>query len=156
LYGLELKRGALDFLDLPIAVESGIAGCLKIIIPWDKLTVKPVVLTINDVWLISKPLSSFDFTKETEEDLESKWQKKLNEIKKMQERWEKQQAKRWGGIHEAKSVSLVDRVIFSIMQLIEVRINHVHVLFEDTTSDEKKSIHSSFGYRQYCFTIGFL
>ena len=137
LYGLELKRGALDFLNLPIAVESGIAGCLKIIIPWDKLTVKPVVLTINDVWLISKPLSSFDFTKETEEDLESKWQKKLNEIKKMQERWEKQQAKRWGGIHEAKSVSLVDRVIFSIMQLIEVRINHVHVLFEDTTSDEK-------------------
>ena len=69
LYGLELKRGALDFLNLPIAVESGIAGCLKIIIPWDKLTVKPVVLTINDVWLISKPLSSFDFTKETEEDL---------------------------------------------------------------------------------------
>ena len=65
LYGLELKRGALDFLNLPIAVEIGIVGCLKIIVPWDKLYVKPVVLTINDVWLISKPLSSFDFTKES-------------------------------------------------------------------------------------------
>ena len=35
------------------------------------------------------------------------------------------------GWYMKQNVSLVDES-FSIMQLIEVRINHVHVLFEDT------------------------
>ena len=91
MYGLELKRGALDFLDLPVAVEKGIVGCLKVIVPWNELSKKQVIVTLSDIWLISKPLSSFDFTKETDEEEESKWQKKLAEIKKMQERWEQHQ-----------------------------------------------------------------
>ena len=118
MYGLELKRGALDFLDLPVAVEKGIVGCLKVIVPWNELSKKPVFVTLSDIWLISKPLSSFDFTKETDEEEESKWQKKVAEIKKMQERWEQHQAKRWGGVFETKGLSLTDKFIYAIMQLI--------------------------------------
>ena len=54
----------------------------------------------------------------------------------MQERWEQHQAKRWGGVYETKGLSLTDKFIYAYAAN-EVRINHVHVLFEDTTSDEK-------------------
>ena len=136
-YGLELKRGALDFLKIPIAVEEGILGCLEIVIPWDKLSTKPVVVTISDLWLVAKPLSSFDFTEETEEDVARKSTEKKKAIKALQERWEQQQAKRWGGVSIGKTPTMIEKIIHTILQLIEVRINHVHILFEDVTTDEK-------------------
>ena len=124
-YGLELKRGALDFLQLPIAVEEGILGCLQITIPWDKLSSKPVVVTISDLWLVAKPLSSFDFTEETKEDEARKSKEKKKAISALQERWEQQQAKRWSGASIEKTPSMIEKAIHTILQLIEVRINHV-------------------------------
>ena len=137
-YGLELKRGALDFLKLPIAVEEGILGGLQIVIPWNELSTKPVVVTINDLWVVAKPLASFDFTQESEEDLERKFKEKLQRLDHLQAKWEQQEAKRWGGVSTTKAPGIVERIVHTVSELIEVNVNHVHVMFEDITSHEEQ------------------
>ena len=69
LYGLEVRREALDGLQLPIAVKRGLLGHLKLSIPWgnienvffrrgrgEKPNKKAVEIIISDVFIIAAPL----------------------------------------------------------------------------------------------------
>ena len=69
LYGLEVRREALDGLQLPIAVKRGLLGHLKLSIPWgnienvffrrgrgEKPNKKAVEIIISDIFIIAAPL----------------------------------------------------------------------------------------------------
>ena len=112
LHGVELKQGALDELQLPIAVRHGIIGSLTINIPWETVlkvsastdVPEPTVL-IDDVLLIAQPLSSFDTVAgQVDADFfERAWQKKKQKIEKHAKRWAERLARRWTGTVQSKA-----------------------------------------------------
>ena len=56
---LELEPSALEGLGLPITVKAGSLKKLVLKVPWSSLSSKPVVATVDDVYLIVGPNSDF-------------------------------------------------------------------------------------------------
>jgi len=52
---LELNESILDFLDLPLSLQAGHLGRLKIEIPWSSLLNKPTVFTVEKLSLLICP-----------------------------------------------------------------------------------------------------
>jgi vacuolar protein sorting-associated protein 13A/C len=50
-----LKREGMDSLNLPITINSGFVQRLSVQIPWSNLSSKPVVVTIEDVFVVATP-----------------------------------------------------------------------------------------------------
>ena len=60
LENLQLKREALDQLDLPITVKGGFLGKLTLNIPWKQLKSKPATVKIEKVFILAGPKSAND------------------------------------------------------------------------------------------------
>jgi hypothetical protein len=62
---LELEPSALEGLGLPITVKAGSLKKLVLKVPWSSLSSKPVVATVDDVYLIVGPNSDFTISDTT-------------------------------------------------------------------------------------------
>ena len=62
LHDLELRKDALAFLELPIGVDRGVLGRVRLTMPWDDLKNKPILLEIDDLYLLARPLTAFKDT----------------------------------------------------------------------------------------------
>ena len=52
---LELKKEALDALELPILVRGGFLGSVKINIPWTNIKSQPASIEITGLYLLAGP-----------------------------------------------------------------------------------------------------
>ena len=59
LVGLEIKRNALDFLNLPIKITRGCLGSLRVSIPWSSLLSAPIEISFSDIVAVAEPQTSF-------------------------------------------------------------------------------------------------
>lgn len=59
LKNLHIKGEALAELNLPITVIRGILGSLELQVPWKNLSSKPVVVKVDDIYILCGPQKTF-------------------------------------------------------------------------------------------------
>uniref|UniRef100_A0A286Y024 Vacuolar protein sorting 13 homolog D n=1 Tax=Cavia porcellus TaxID=10141 RepID=A0A286Y024_CAVPO len=120
LENLPLKKDALKELELPFEVKAGFIGKATLQIPFYRPHVDPWVISISGLHLIGAPEKVQDFNDEKEELLERERKKAL--LQALEEKWKK---------GESYWYSVTASVVTRIVENIELKIQDVHLRFED-------------------------
>ncbi|XP_047356214.1 vacuolar protein sorting-associated protein 13C-like isoform X2 [Vespa velutina] len=117
---LKLKPEALYQLGLPIRVEAGLIGKIILKIPWTGLLSQPVVIYIEDIFIVAVPILYGQYNMEL--------QKKLlrAEKRKILEDLEGDEAFTAG-----LPLNFFDGIVTSIMRNFQITINNIHIRYEE-------------------------
>ncbi|XP_063238425.1 intermembrane lipid transfer protein VPS13A-like [Bacillus rossius redtenbacheri] len=126
LLDLRLKPEALYELDLPIEVKAGTVGRISLSIPWAGLTSQPVVITIEDVYVLAGPVVDRQFDPETDKRLmRAAKRRKLDAL----------QDDSFFGQGSPDSKSFFEHLATTIMNNLQVFARNIHVRYEDAVSN---------------------
>ncbi|XP_007940863.1 vacuolar protein sorting-associated protein 13D [Orycteropus afer afer] len=125
LENLPLKKDALKELELPFEVKAGFIGKVTLQIPFYRPHVDPWVISISSLHLIGAPEKIQDFNDQKEKLLERERKKAL--LQALEEKW-KNECKQKG---ESYWYSVTASVVTRIVENIELKIQDVHLRFED-------------------------
>ncbi|KAK2588797.1 hypothetical protein KPH14_001672 [Odynerus spinipes] len=116
---LKLKPEALYQLGLPIRVEAGLIGKIILKIPWTGLLSQPVVIYIEDIFIVAVPMLYGPYNMEL--------QKKLlrAEKKKILEDLEDET------FTTGLPLNFFDGIVTSIMKNFQITINNIHIRYEE-------------------------
>ncbi|XP_029434245.1 vacuolar protein sorting-associated protein 13D isoform X2 [Rhinatrema bivittatum] len=131
LENLPLKKDALKELELPFEVKAGFIGKITLQIPFYRPHVDPWVISISKLHLIGAPEKQTDFDGEKELLLERNHKKAL--LKALEEKWKNEQQQKGESYWYSVTASVVTRIVDNI----ELRIQDVHLRFEDGVSNPK-------------------
>ncbi|RZF33558.1 hypothetical protein LSTR_LSTR008204 [Laodelphax striatellus] len=121
---LKLKPDALYELDLPIEVKVGTIGRVSLHIPWSGLYSQPVIVEVEDVYLIAGPITDREYDSEKEKRLSrASKRKKLEDL----------EAENLLGSDAPESRSFIENLITTIMNNLQVYVHNIHIRYEDRT-----------------------
>ncbi|XP_034358412.1 LOW QUALITY PROTEIN: intermembrane lipid transfer protein VPS13D [Arvicanthis niloticus] len=126
LENLPLKKDALKELELPFEVKAGLIGKVTLQIPFYRPHVDPWVISISGLHVIVAPEKIQDFNDEKEKLLERERKKAL--LQALEERWKSERRQQKG---EPYWYSVTASVVTRIVENIELKIQDVHLRFED-------------------------
>ena len=134
-----MKENALDALDLPFQIKHGRIGILSASIPWSSLYTSPVIFKLSNVLVIAAPnvdFSTFDEDKAIKAAQLAK-QKLLQSIEEaFQKQKEKEKIKKSNSKEDKESKDdFVTKLTAQIIKNVQIRIDKVHVRFEDKFTD---------------------
>ncbi|XP_017078120.1 vacuolar protein sorting-associated protein 13 [Drosophila eugracilis] len=128
LQNLKIRENALDDLDLPVQLIYGYLGKLVLKIPWKNLYSQPVIVNIEDLYVLVSPNNNVQYNAEKEAkyemDLKTAALDALEAARKKE--LEKDQAKHDAGFAEKLTAQIVNN--------LQVQITNVHLRYEDTTT----------------------
>uniref|UniRef100_A0A8C8S437 Vacuolar protein sorting 13 homolog D n=1 Tax=Pelusios castaneus TaxID=367368 RepID=A0A8C8S437_9SAUR len=125
LENLPLKKDALKELELPFEVKAGFIGKITLQIPFYRPHVDPWVISISKLHLIGAPEKQENFDEEREKLLERENKKAL--LLALEEKWKKEQQQKGESYWYSVTASVVTRIV----ENIELKIQDVHLRFED-------------------------
>lgn len=132
LRNLELRREALDQLNLPLNVVEGHVGTLTLAIPWSNLRGKPVRVDIEDVFILAAPKEETQFNAEEEERrAHAVKMEKLDSAELLKER----NTEGMSPEEQKKNQSFTASLTTAIIDNLQVTVKNIHVRYEDTISD---------------------
>ncbi|KAM8927222.1 intermembrane lipid transfer protein VPS13D [Pelodytes ibericus] len=129
LENLPLKKDALKELELPFEVTAGFIGKIRIQIPFYRPHLDPWVISISKLHLIGSPDNFEDFDEFKETLLEKTRKKAL--LKALEEKWKNAQEQKGESYWYSVTASIVTRIVDNI----ELKIQDVHLRFEDGQTD---------------------
>ncbi|MBZ3873811.1 Vacuolar protein sorting-associated protein 13D [Sciurus carolinensis] len=136
LENLPLKKDALKELELPFEVKAGFIGKVTLQIPFYRPHVDPWVISISSLHLIGAPEKIQDFNDEKEKLLERERKKAL--LQALEERWKASREPLTAGAFNERQqkgesywYSVTASVVTRIVENIELKIQDVHLRFED-------------------------
>eukprot|EP01114_Cavostelium_apophysatum_P004048 TRINITY_DN1418_c0_g1_i1.p1 TRINITY_DN1418_c0_g1~~TRINITY_DN1418_c0_g1_i1.p1 ORF type:complete len:3212 (-),score=1062.70 TRINITY_DN1418_c0_g1_i1:26-9661(-) len=135
LENLELKEEALNSLNLPFGVKKGFLGKLKLKVPWKNLKSQPVIVLIENVFLVAQPdysYAEYDEKKEQEKAAAAKRNQLANA-----EAMKSFNASLEEGADEKANKSFVESLATKIVDNLQVEINNIHIRFEDFTTSKE-------------------
>ncbi|XP_041858896.1 vacuolar protein sorting-associated protein 13D isoform X3 [Melanotaenia boesemani] len=137
LENLPLRKDALREFDLPFEVKAGFIGKITLQIPFYRPHSDPWVISMSQLNLIIGPaqLQEYDGEKEREEERERK--KRL--LKALEDKFKSECEQRGESYWYSVTASVVTRIV----ENIELKIQNVHLRFEDDFSNPEKPF--SFG-----------
>ncbi|KAK9294042.1 hypothetical protein QLX08_011233 [Tetragonisca angustula] len=113
---LKLKPEALYQLGLPIKVEVGLIGRIVLKIPWSGLFSQPIILCIEDVYVVAVPAAYGPYDAEVQKKLlRAEKRKILEDLKE----------------DEAFKAELFDNLLASVTKNFQISINNVHIRYEE-------------------------
>ncbi|XP_066588204.1 intermembrane lipid transfer protein VPS13A-like isoform X2 [Prorops nasuta] len=118
---LKLKAEALYQLGLPIRVEVGLIGKIILKIPWSGLFSQPIVLCIEDVYVLAVPAMSGSYNAELQKRLIRAEKKKI--LEDLDEE---------GLLKAGIPPELFDSLVSSIIRNFQITINNVHIRYEES------------------------
>jgi len=134
LKNLQLKRSALDELNLPIIVSRGSLTSLKLKIPWAHLSSKPVLVQMDGIYLEARPVDLNRYsTADSQRVIYSAKMKILDAAEKaIVSRLHAKESL----LSRATSqrVSYMQKLSTKILDNLEVAITNVHLRYEDNHS----------------------
>ena len=134
LRNLRIKETGLDLLGLPLTVLHGHVGRLRASIPITSLKSKPVVVDVDQVFLVVRPRRTHEWDEEREHAL----QQRIKEGKL--EKWEVTiEAAAEAAEKEEKKKGWVARLVETIVKNLKFNVSNVHIRYEDDTSDTKNA-----------------
>ncbi|XP_030180696.1 vacuolar protein sorting-associated protein 13D isoform X6 [Lynx canadensis] len=125
LENLPLKKDALKELELPFEVKAGLIGKVTLQIPFYRPHVDPWVISISSLHLIGAPEKLEDFDVEKEKLLERERKKAL--LQALEDRWKNERQRKGESYWYSVTASVVTRIV----ENIELKIQDVHLRFED-------------------------
>ncbi|XP_046516082.1 intermembrane lipid transfer protein VPS13D isoform X2 [Equus quagga] len=125
LENLPLKKDALKELELPFEVKAGFIGKVTLQIPFYRPHVDPWVISISSLHLIGAPEKIQDFNDEKEKLLERERKKAL--LQALEDKWKSEQQQKGESYWYSVTASVVTRIV----ENIELKIQDVHLRFED-------------------------
>ncbi|XP_074831975.1 intermembrane lipid transfer protein VPS13D isoform X2 [Carettochelys insculpta] len=125
LENLPLKKDALKELELPFEVKAGCIGKITLQIPFYRPHVDPWVISISKLHLIGAPQKQEDFDEEREKLLEREYKKAL--LLALEGKWKKERQQKGESYWYSVTASVVTRIV----ENIELKIQDVHLRFED-------------------------
>ncbi|XP_076222912.1 intermembrane lipid transfer protein VPS13A isoform X2 [Nomia melanderi] len=117
---LKLKPEALYQLGLPIKVEVGLVGKIILKIPWSALFSQPIVLCIEDVYIVAVPAAYGVYDAEVQKKLIRAEKKKVLENLKEDEIYR---------------TELFDNILTSVTKNFQITINNVHIRYEEKLNE---------------------
>uniref|UniRef100_A0A8C9YV97 Vacuolar protein sorting 13 homolog D n=1 Tax=Sander lucioperca TaxID=283035 RepID=A0A8C9YV97_SANLU len=137
LENLPLRKDALREFDLPFEVKAGFIGKITLQIPFYRPHSDPWVISMSQLNLIIGPaqLLDYDGEKEREEERE----RKTRLLKALEDKFKSECEQRGESYWSSVTASVVTRIV----ENIELKIQDVHLRFEDDVSNPEKP--SSFG-----------
>ncbi|XP_006866437.1 PREDICTED: vacuolar protein sorting-associated protein 13D isoform X2 [Chrysochloris asiatica] len=125
LENLPLKKDALKELELPFEVKAGLIGKVTLQIPFYRPHVDPWVISISSLHVIGAPEKIQDFDDEKEKLLERERKKVL--LQALEEKWKSERQQKGESYWYSVTASVVTRIV----ENIELKIQDVHLRFED-------------------------
>ncbi|XP_045426585.1 vacuolar protein sorting-associated protein 13D isoform X9 [Pipistrellus kuhlii] len=125
LENLPLKKDALKELELPFEVKAGLIGKVTLQIPFYRPHVDPWVISISSLHLIGAPEKIQNFNDENENLLERDRKKAL--LQALEEKWKNERQQKGESYWYSVTASVVTRIV----ENIELKIQDVHLRFED-------------------------
>ncbi|XP_026223935.1 vacuolar protein sorting-associated protein 13D isoform X3 [Anabas testudineus] len=137
LENLPLRKDALREFDLPFEVKAGFIGKITLQIPFYRPHSDPWVISMSQLNLIIGPaqLQEYDAEKEQEEERE----RKQRLLKALEDKFKSECEQRGESYWYSVTASVVTRIV----ENIELKIQGVHLRFEDDVSNPEKPF--SFG-----------
>lgn len=132
LENLPLRKDALREFDLPFEVKAGFIGKITLQIPFYRPHSDPWVISMSQLNLIIGPArpQEYDEEKERVEEME---RKKLL-LKALEDRWKSECEQRGESYWYSVTASVVTRIV----ENIELKVQGVHLRFEDNFSNPEK------------------
>ncbi|CAK9828583.1 Intermembrane lipid transfer protein VPS13A [Anthophora retusa] len=117
---LKLKPEALYQLGLPIRVEVGLIGKIILKIPWSGLFSQPIILCIEDIYIVAVPAAYGPYDVEVQKRLiRAEKRKILEDLKE----------------HEVSTAELFDNLLASVTKNFQITINNVHIRYEEKLNE---------------------
>ncbi|CAK9815547.1 Intermembrane lipid transfer protein VPS13C [Anthophora plagiata] len=117
---LKLKPEALYQLGLPIRVEVGLIGKIILKIPWSGLFSQPIILCIEDIYIVAVPAAYGPYDVEVQKKLiRAEKRKILEDLKE----------------HEISTAELFDNLLASVTKNFQITINNVHIRYEEKLNE---------------------
>lgn len=131
LKNLKLKQDALKELDLPVQTIYGRLGTLVLKIPWKNLYSMPVVVSIEDLFLLVAPNAavSYNAAKQEAADLAAK----RAELQKLDELRE-HELKKTKDLSPTADKSFTEKLVTQIINNVQIKIRNVHIRYEDRST----------------------
>ncbi|XP_076243831.1 intermembrane lipid transfer protein VPS13A [Calliopsis andreniformis] len=120
LTNLKLKPEALYQLGLPIRVEVGLIGKIILKIPWSGLFSQPIILCIEDVYIVAVPAGHDTYDAEVQKRLMRAEKKKILEDLKED---------------EAYKTELFANLLTFVTKNFQITINNVHIRYEEELNE---------------------
>ncbi|KAI9031000.1 hypothetical protein CLU79DRAFT_842748 [Phycomyces nitens] len=130
LRNLRLKREALDKLNLPVDVLHGYLGELTLTIPWSNLKGKPVMININDVYVLAVPRNESTMTAD-----EIKARQQEAKMRKLADaEMIHQPVEHTNTAEDAKNETFANQLMQKILNNLQFSITNIHIRYEDEVS----------------------
>nr|XP_012154530.1 PREDICTED: vacuolar protein sorting-associated protein 13C isoform X3 [Megachile rotundata] len=117
---LKLKPEALYQLGLPIKVEVGLIGKIILKIPWAGLFSQPIVLCLEDIYIVAVPATYGPYDAEIQKKLTRAEKKKILEDLKEDVTY---------------TSELFDNLLTSVTKNFQITINNVHIRYEEKLNE---------------------
>lgn len=144
LRNLQLKPDALSDLELPVEVQAGILGSLTLKVPWKNLGGAPVVVAIDQLYLLVRPnkksetrgehaaKGSQEMANIDMETFEKRYQNaKLSRVEAKENAWVKGLERMKKGNTEGKNKGFLRGLIDTIVGNLQFSITNIHLRYED-------------------------
>ncbi|KAG1650405.1 Vacuolar protein sorting-associated protein 13C [Nymphon striatum] len=125
---LKLKPEALYELNLPIEVKAGTIGKISLDIPWTSLYSEPVIVNVEDVFLLAGPITDRDYDPELERLLlRAEKRKKLEDLAPTSTS---------ATDDDDESKGFFERLTATIVNNLQIAVRNVHIRYEDVVTDK--------------------
>ncbi|XP_017049520.1 vacuolar protein sorting-associated protein 13 [Drosophila ficusphila] len=128
LKNLKIRDNALDELDLPVQLIYGYLGKLVLKIPWKNLYSQPVVVNIEDLYVLVSPNNNVQYNAEKEAKYE------MDVKKAALDALEAARKKELEKDNPKPDAGFTEKLTAQIINNLQVQITNVHLRYEDTTT----------------------
>lgn len=127
LSNMQLKPEALNALKLPVKVKAGFLGSVKLKIPWSRLGQDPVLVYLDQIFLLAEPATLVEGGSE-----DAVQEAKRNRIREMEMKLlERAQRLKTEEVNKSWLGSLIS----TIMGNLKLSISNIHIRYEDSESN---------------------
>ncbi|XP_021768084.1 uncharacterized protein LOC110732449 isoform X1 [Chenopodium quinoa] len=127
LTNMQLKPEALNALKLPIKVKAGFLGSVTLKVPWSKLGQDPVIVELDEIFLLAEPATHVDGDSE-----DALQEAKRNRIREMEMKLlERAQRLKTDEVNKSWLGSLISTIIGNL----KLSISNIHIRYEDGESN---------------------
>ena len=105
---------------------------LTLKVPWTRIYTSPTVITIDGLYILLSPKSELPYDEASEK--EKAQSEKMKQVKIYEDRAKENDGKEADAsseVAETKSMGTVERLAMTVVKNLQIRINNIHVRYED-------------------------
>ncbi|XP_014674952.1 PREDICTED: vacuolar protein sorting-associated protein 13A-like [Priapulus caudatus] len=127
LYDLRLKPEALAELNLPIEVKAGFVGKLTLTIPWTQLYTAPVIVAVEELFVLAGPTTDREYDEAKEKQLARAHKRVILDRLEVLPT-------------EERDPTFLEKLAATVINNLQIFIRNIHIRYEDTVTERKSPL----------------